>query len=137
MNRLLTIVTILFCLTSNVVWSGEIENKWTVDIHKDLKMVIASVNGLKTHGDRLTIQFYKKNKCVTGNAAITLDALSKEISFVAEETEGYIGLDFHGKPIIHPRGMTDKDYLILPYGISASDIKNRFKNQYSGRFIII
>ena len=27
------------------------------DIHKDLKIVIASVNGLKTHEDRLTIQF--------------------------------------------------------------------------------
>jgi hypothetical protein len=72
MTKLLTILTILFCLTSNVGWSAKIEDKWTIDIHKDLKMVIASVNGLKTHGDRLTIQFYKKNKCVTGNATTTM-----------------------------------------------------------------
>jgi hypothetical protein len=72
-------LTITLCLTVAVLlgsagmsWSAEIENKWTIDIHKDLKMVIASVNGLKTHGDRLTIQFYKKNKCVTGNATTTM-----------------------------------------------------------------
>jgi hypothetical protein len=60
-------LTAIFCLTitlllgsASMSWSAEIENKWTIDIHKDLKMVIASVNGLKTHGDRLTIQFYKK-----------------------------------------------------------------------------
>ena len=71
------------------------------------------------------------------NAAITLHVLSKEINFVAKEIEGYIGLNFHGKPIIHPHDMTDKDYLILPYGISALEVKNRFKTHYSDHFIIL
>jgi len=100
-------------------------------IKRNLRHIERWWNNLLTSGKRLGVLGTKHN------AAITLYALSKEISFVAEETGGYIGLDFHGKPIIHPFDMTDKDYLILPYGMSAGDIKNRFQTRYSGRFIII
>jgi hypothetical protein len=42
----LTFVTILFCITSNIVWSADIENKWTIDVYNDMKMAVASVNGV-------------------------------------------------------------------------------------------
>jgi hypothetical protein len=68
----LIILTTLFSITSNVGWSAKIENKWTIEVDNDLRMVFASVNGLKNHGDRLTIQFSKKSKCAIGNAVTTM-----------------------------------------------------------------
>ena len=60
-------------------------------IKRDLRYLEKWWNNSLTSGIRLGVLGTKHN------AAITLHALSKEICFVAEETEGYIGLNFHGK----------------------------------------
>jgi hypothetical protein len=133
-------LTLTLCLTLAVLlgsagmsWGAEIENKWTIDIHKDLKMVIASVNGLKTHGDRLTIQFYKKNKCVTGNATTTILTL-KDNPELFNLRNRKVSSIFNGveltPTIVFARKLSYANILLLDLGLNKPEYINKF---FSGK----
>ena len=67
------ILIILFSITSTSSYSSD---QWTVDVFKDSNKTVASVNGLKSHGDRLVVIFSKADNCQMGQVHTTIMATS-------------------------------------------------------------
>jgi SAM-dependent methyltransferase len=72
----------------------------------------------------------------TTSAAAFVDSLVEtDVSFFVDENPNRVGLQFHGKNIIHPSELCDEDVVVIPYGDSSEQIKARFSSKYKGHFI--
>jgi len=74
----------------------------------------------------------------TTSAAAFVDSIYGEnISYFVDENPSKVGADFRGKHVLHPNMLQDGNTVVIPYGISGRQIKNRFTSKYSGEFIIV
>ncbi len=73
----------------------------------------------------------------TVNAAFVNSVLGSRIDFIVDENEKKVGTVFCEKLVKHPRSLIDTDLLIMPYGETSRQMKQRFEQKYNGQFICI
>jgi trans-aconitate methyltransferase len=71
----------------------------------------------------------------TVNAAYVDTILREKISFFVDENPNMIGKCFRGKKTMHPKDLSKKDTLIIPFGKSNHMIEERFKKRYQNKNI--
>ena len=69
------------------------------------------------------------------NAAFVDSVLGEKVVFFADENDNRVGSKFRNKEVLHPQSLDHSDLLIIPYGRSSQQIKERFQNEYKGRFV--
>lgn len=70
----------------------------------------------------------------TIDAAFVDQCLHSRVAFFVDENPGKVGKTFHGKPVIHPRSIGEKDVVVIPMGAAGEAIRARFSGQYSGYY---
>jgi len=71
----------------------------------------------------------------TIEAAFVSHYLGTRISFFVDENPKKVGTSFHGKPVIHPQSIKEKDVVVIPMGATGEPIRVRFSTQYQGVYV--
>lgn len=73
----------------------------------------------------------------TIDAAFSEYCLGNRASFFVDENPGKTGAFFHGKPVLHPRSLQERDVVVIPMGKSGEIIRQRFSRHYSGTYVCV
>lgn len=122
---------ILFSITSTASYSSD---QWTVNVFKDDNQTVASVNGLKSHGDRLVVIFSKADNCQMGQVHTTIMSLSNNPKILElknkQVSANFINIE-HNIILRSVKRIYDvATFLYLSLGMHKSEnIKQFFKRQ--------
>ena len=73
----------------------------------------------------------------TIEAAFASSVLGSVVKCYVDENPNKVGTLFNGLRVIHPRKLTDDDTVVLPYGPTAGNMKEKFETHYLGEFICV
>lgn len=73
----------------------------------------------------------------TIDAAFVDHCLDSHVAFFVDENPRKVGSTFHGKPVVHPRSIGEKDAVVIPMGATGETIRDRFSKQYLGYYVCV
>jgi SAM-dependent methyltransferase len=71
----------------------------------------------------------------TIDAAFADHCLGAQALFFVDENPKKVGTSFHGKPVLHPQSIKEKDVVVIPMGATGEAIRERFSTQYKGVYV--
>jgi SAM-dependent methyltransferase len=71
----------------------------------------------------------------TIDAAFADHCLGAQALFFVDENPKKVGTAFHGKPVIHPQSIKEKDVVVIPMGATGEAIRERLSTLYKGVYV--
>lgn len=71
----------------------------------------------------------------TMEAGFVHTIIPDNILYFVDENPKKVGMTFLGKPVRHPKSLTENDVVIIPMGETGEAIRKRFSNQYPGVYV--